>query len=59
MNNKAAFKQNGFKIFNKQELEGDEEDFNILSDVLKLIDSLFEMRLVEKLSRPMEKKAKE
>ena len=38
----------------KRSTVGDNEQFKILADVLALIDGLFQMRLIEKISRPIE-----
>ena len=38
----------------KRSTVGENEQFKILEDVLALIDSLFEMRLIEKISRPID-----
>ena len=36
-----------------------EEDENIIQEVVRAIESLYEMRFVEKISRPIDRKVKE
>ena len=40
-------------------VESEQGDIYKLNDALKCIEALFEMRLIEKLSRPVEKRIKE
>ena len=36
-----------------------EEDFGLLAETLRIIDSIYEMRFIEKISRPIERRVKE
>ena len=39
--------------------DNEEEEFTLLTDSLKSIDSLYEMRFIQKISRPVEKRVKD
>jgi hypothetical protein len=56
---KSRSKTASLMTIRKKSVGSDQGDIYRLNEALKCIDALFEMRLIEKLSRPTEKRIKE